>query len=75
MNPCVRHHRLTVPTLDFWVDVTVVIGRGGVLASAEIGGDREIGLSASVKGAVRQSLIPLGNEAAEALIAGWKEWP
>jgi hypothetical protein len=61
--------RLSAPTLDFWVDVTLRSFGERWIAAAEIGGEVEIGLGASARQALTASLVSLGKRARACLLA------
>ena len=61
--------RLTAPTSDFHVDIDIRHFDGRWLATADIAGDREIGLGRSARDALAASLSSLGPAAAAAFLA------
>lgn len=61
--------RLSAPSLDFWVDVTLRSFGERWIAAAEIDGEVEIGLGASARQALTASLASLGERARALLLA------
>jgi hypothetical protein len=60
--------RLTAPSLDFWVDISLRGYGERWMAVAQIGGEPEIGLSHTAHQALNASLSSLGTRAARALM-------
>jgi hypothetical protein len=61
--------RLTAPSLDFWVDVSLRGYGERWMAVADIAGEPEVGLGHSAHAALEASLSSLGSAAAQALLA------
>lgn len=61
--------RLSAPSLDFWVDVTLRSFGERWIATANIGGEVEIGLGTSARQALAASLASLGERARSVLLA------
>jgi hypothetical protein len=67
-NDGVERFRLATPSLDFWVDVTLLTRHGRWVAVASLAGEPKIGLGNSRANAVREALKTLGVQASESLI-------
>jgi hypothetical protein len=61
--------RLSAPSLDFWVDVSLRPVGERWIGVADIGGEREIGFGTSARQALSASLAPLGDRTRAALLA------